>query len=47
MNPGRLELDNERTIGALGRIVVERLPQVDLSAPDTWPALKVPLGVRG
>ena len=46
-NPGRLELDNERTVRALGRIQVERLPQVDLSAPDTWPALKVPLGVRG
>ena len=46
-NPGRLELDNERTIRALGRIGVERLPQIDVSAPDTWPALKVPLGVRG
>ena len=45
--PGRLELDNERTVRALGRIGVERLPRVDLSAPDTWPALNVPLGVRG
>jgi dethiobiotin synthetase len=45
--PGRLELDNERTVGALGRILVTRLPRIDLSAPDTWPGLKVPLGVRG
>ena len=45
--PSRLELDNERTVGVLGRILVERLPHIDPSAPDTWPALKVPLGVRG
>ena len=45
--PGRLELDNERTIRALGRIGVERLPQVDLADPESWPPLKVPLGVRG
>ena len=45
--PSRLELDNERTVGVLGRINVARMPQIDLSAPDTWPALGLPLGVRG
>ena len=45
--PGRLELDNERSIRALGRIGVERLPQIDLADPERWPSLKVPLGVRG
>ena len=46
-NPGRLELDNERTVRALGRIDVWRLPEIDLADPESWPALKVPLGVRG
>jgi dethiobiotin synthetase len=45
--PSTLELDNERTIRALGRIGVERLPQIDLADPEGWPSLNVPLGVRG
>ena len=46
-DPSRLELDNERTVGVLGRILVTRMPEVDPAAPETWPALKVPVGVRG
>jgi dethiobiotin synthetase len=46
-DPGRLELDNERTIRALGRIGVERLPRIDLADHESWPSLKVPVGVRG
>jgi dethiobiotin synthetase len=46
-DPTRLELDNERTVGVLGRIEVWRLGRIDLAAPDSWPALRVPIGVRG
>ena len=39
--PGRLERDNRETIAAIGGVPVEILPELDLGAPDRWPALEI------
>jgi dethiobiotin synthetase len=40
--PTPIEADNRETIAAMSGIEVLTLPQLDLSAPDTWPELRVP-----
>jgi dethiobiotin synthetase len=40
--PSQIEADNRETIAALSGIEVLTLPQLDLSAPNTWPSLHVP-----
>jgi dethiobiotin synthetase len=37
--PTEIERSNRETIASLGQVVVQTLPQLDLSAPDSWPAL--------
>jgi dethiobiotin synthetase len=37
--PSRIELSNRETIQVLGKVAVETLPPLDLSAPETWPPL--------
>lgn len=37
--PSALELDNRATIARLGRVEVHTLPELDLTAPATWPDL--------
>jgi dethiobiotin synthetase len=37
--PSEVERSNHDTIAALGRIEVRTLPPLDLSKPDSWPAL--------
>jgi dethiobiotin synthetase len=39
--PGEVERSNREAIGRLGRVRVETLPLLDLSAPETWPALEI------
>lgn len=39
--PGTLERSNRETIERLGEVRVEVLPRLDLSAPESWPALAV------
>jgi dethiobiotin synthetase len=41
-DPTPIEADNRETIAALSGVPVLTLPQLDLSAPDTWPALHLP-----
>jgi dethiobiotin synthetase len=41
-SPTPIESDNRETIAALSGLPVLTLPQLDLSRPDTWPALRVP-----
>ena len=44
--PSEIEESNRETITALGDVPVLTLPQLDLSAPPTWPALPVgPMGL--
>lgn len=38
--PTEVEASNRETIAALGRVRVLALPQLDLAAPGTWPALR-------
>jgi dethiobiotin synthetase len=40
--PSQVEESNRETIGALGEIAVETLPQLDLSSPTAWPLLALP-----
>ena len=35
--PSEIEASNRKTIAALGEVEVFTLPQLDLSAPDSWP----------
>jgi dethiobiotin synthetase len=37
--PSRIERSNRETIQVLGKVIVETLPLVDLSAPETWPPM--------
>jgi dethiobiotin synthetase len=37
--PTAIELSNQETITALGRVEVRTLPRLDLTAPATWPRL--------
>jgi dethiobiotin synthetase len=37
--PGPIEESNRKTIEALAEVRVEVLPQLDLTAPETWPSL--------
>lgn len=37
--PTEIERSNRETIAALGAVAVQTLPQLDLGAPETWPAL--------
>ena len=37
--PTEIERSNRETIGLVGEVEVQTLPQLDLSAPETWPAL--------
>jgi len=39
--PEDLERSNREAIARLGRVRVEVLPRLDLTAPDSWPALEV------
>ena len=39
--PSRMETDNRETIAALGEVVVEVLPMLDLERPQSWPALEL------
>jgi dethiobiotin synthetase len=41
-DPSPIEQSNRETIQALGRVAVETLPPLDLSAPETWP----PMGLK-
>lgn len=43
-HPTEIERDNRATIAQLGDARVETLPQLDLSAPSTWPPLHLPTG---
>jgi dethiobiotin synthetase len=36
--PSRMEESNREAIGSVGGVRVETLPELDLSAPDSWPA---------
>jgi dethiobiotin synthetase len=38
-DPGVVERSNAKAIARLGTVRVERLPPIDLAAPDSWPAL--------
>ena len=38
-DPSRIERSNRETIQALGKVTVETLPPLDLSAPETWPPM--------
>ena len=40
--PGDLEHSNRETIASLGEVEVLTLPEIDLSAPSSWPALPLP-----
>lgn len=40
-HPTKIEHDNRKTIADLGDIRIETLPQLDLSDPSTWPALRI------
>ncbi|HET7510798.1 MAG TPA: dethiobiotin synthase [Solirubrobacterales bacterium] len=39
--PSEIESNNRKTIAALADLSVHTLPQLDLSAPDTWPPLRI------
>jgi dethiobiotin synthetase len=39
--PGAIESSNRETIESLGQVTVKVLPQLDLTAPEAWPALKI------
>jgi dethiobiotin synthetase len=41
--PTEIEQSNRETIAALGEVEILTLPQIDLSAPTTWPSLR-PMG---
>jgi dethiobiotin synthetase len=41
-DPTPIETDNRETIAALSGVPVLTLPQLDLSAPGTWPELHLP-----
>jgi dethiobiotin synthetase len=41
-NPTEIEADNRETIAALSGVPVLTLPKLDLSAPGTWPDLRLP-----
>jgi dethiobiotin synthetase len=41
-NPGQIEKSNQETIAALGEVEVETLKRLDLSSPNSWPALALP-----
>jgi dethiobiotin synthetase len=42
--PTEIERSNRDTIATLGKVEVQTLPLLDLSNPDTWPPLQVPMG---
>jgi dethiobiotin synthetase len=39
--PSEIERDNRETLTRLGSVRVETLPRLDLTAPSTWPPLRV------
>ncbi len=39
--PSAIESSNRETIESLGGVAVKVLPQLDLAAPEAWPALKI------
>jgi hypothetical protein len=39
-----MERSNLSTIARLGSVEVETLPRLDLTKPDSWPALRVAVG---
>jgi dethiobiotin synthetase len=39
--PGAIERSNRETIESLGEVTVKTLPQLDLSAPQSWPDLEI------
>jgi dethiobiotin synthetase len=41
-DPTPIEADNRETIAAMSGVEVSTLPRLDLSAPATWPELRVP-----
>jgi dethiobiotin synthetase len=42
--PSAMERSNLSTIAELGSVEVETLPRLDLTKPDSWPALRVGVG---
>ena len=42
--PSTMERSNLSTIARLGSVEVETLPRLDLTKPDSWPALRVAVG---
>jgi dethiobiotin synthetase len=40
--PSPIEESNLETVAALGKVRVETLPRLDLSAPSSWPSLALP-----
>ena len=42
--PSAMERSNRSTIERLGSVEVETLPRLDLTKPDSWPALRVGVG---
>ena len=42
--PSAMERSNLSTVARLGSVQVETLPHLDLTKPDSWPALHVPVG---
>lgn len=42
--PSAMELSNLTTIARLGSVEIETLPHLDLTKPDSWPALRVAVG---
>jgi dethiobiotin synthetase len=46
-DPDPIQASNRRTLESLGGVPVAVLPQLDLTDPDSWPRLQVPLGERG
>jgi dethiobiotin synthetase len=43
--PTEIEQSNLETIATHGEVEVRALPQLDLTAPATWPPLQVPMGL--
>lgn len=39
-SPSEIEESNRETIAALGAVTVQALPELDLNAPESWPALR-------
>jgi dethiobiotin synthetase len=43
--PNEVERSNREAIAALGAVLVETLPPLDLADPSSWPRLSTPAGI--